>query len=548
MQTKTAKIRAGLGYSLEHFFTDTPVPRRSILKLSGLRGETLSFQLAYSSDQRHCVDVKMSGAFADIAVVRRVALAHVEHPTFAAPEKDRIGRAPGFYPDPLVPDSPYYAYPGQTRCMWFTIPVPANAPAGRSRLKIVLTKDNKPVGRFVVEINVIAATLPKQKLKNIHWFHNDCLQSYYGFKAWSPEHWRIAESYLRNAASHGVNVITTPVFTPPLDTAVGLERPTMQLVDVKKLAKDKYSFGFRKLGQWIDLCRKCGIDNFEISHLATQWGAHFAPKIMASDRGKTRKIFGWQTKSEGPAYTAFLLQFLPALTAFLRRKKALKSSYLHVSDETSLVHLSQYRAVRETLRRGAPELPVVDANSDLEFYKEGLIDCPVPATNHVKPFLDAGVPHLWCYYCCGQVNGVSNRFMDFPAARNRILGWQLFKYGFEGFLHWGYNHWYKELTGDLLDPYTMSDGARFLPPGDAFVVYPGENGPVDSTRWEVFREGLQDLRALELLKKLAGDQPSRDVAQLLNLRAIKSMASYPGSANWILTQREAINKAIARLV
>jgi hypothetical protein len=43
-----------------------------------------------------------------------------------------------------------------------------------------------------------------------------------------------------------------------------------------------------------------------------------------------------------------------------------------------------------------------------------------------------------------------------------------------------------------------------FPSGDAFLVYPGDEGPVESIRLEVFHEAQQDLRAMQLLEQLAG--------------------------------------------
>ena len=543
----------GLSPSLGKFFTHSPVPRRNTLTLSGLRGEVVSFQVIYRAPFVGEAQMAVSGPHAERLHARRIALAHVEHPTYYAAAADRIGTAPGFYPDPLMPDAEYRTFPGQTRGIWFTYRIPERAKPGRLRFTIRLKAKERrgttwqPVGSVRVAIEVTPAALPRQRLKVIHWFHNDCLMSHYGFEAWSPAHWRMVQPYLRNAAEHGVNTITTPVFTPPLDTAVGTERPTVQLVDVTVTGKDAYRFGFRRLEKWMDLCRACGMTGFEISHLFTQWGANFAPKIVANVNGRQRRIFGWDTPATGPRYRKFLLQFLPKLVACLRRKRALRCSYLHVSDEPSVRNLAQYGACRDILRQGAPELPVVEALSNIEFYEHGHVDRPCPATDHAQPFLDRRVPHCWTYYCCGQVDGVSNRFMDFPSSRNRILGWQLYKFGFEGFLQWGYNHWYDRLSDVLIDPYTNSHVGRPLPPGDGFVVYPGKEGPVDSLRWEVWREGLQDMRALRLLETLADGDPAPQIKRLLALKPIRSLKVYPRSADWILRTREAVNRAIARL-
>ena len=48
-------------------------------------------------------------------------------------------------------------------------------------------------------------------------------------------------------------MILTPIFTPPLDTAVGGERRTVQLVGITKTGSE-YSFDFTLLERWINLC------------------------------------------------------------------------------------------------------------------------------------------------------------------------------------------------------------------------------------------------------------------------------------------------------
>ena len=163
-------------------------------------------------------------------------------------------------------------------------------------------------------LEVLNAQLPPQKLINTHWFHTDCLAVYYRIGVFSEEYWRIVGNFMKSAAEHGINMILTPLFTPPLDTMPGTERPTVQLVDVTR-KKGRYSFGFRKLERWIELAEKCGIRYFEISHLFTQWGAKFTPKIMAKVDGAEKRIFGWDVKSDSREYTEFLDAFLPELVA-----------------------------------------------------------------------------------------------------------------------------------------------------------------------------------------------------------------------------------------
>ena len=83
----------------------------------------------------------------------------------------------------------------------------------------------------------------------------------------------------------------------PLDTAVGGERTTVQLLDIRKDG-DTYSFDFSKLERWIGICRFAGITHFEMAHLFTQWGAKCAPKIMVWEDGTLRHKFGWHTDAQ----------------------------------------------------------------------------------------------------------------------------------------------------------------------------------------------------------------------------------------------------------
>jgi hypothetical protein len=162
----------------------------------------------------------------------------------------------------------------------------------------------------------------------------------------------------------------------------------------------------------------------------------------------------------------------------------------------------------------------------------------------VDIFLENQVKDLWTYYCCAQTgNYVSNRFFYMPSQRNRVIGVQLYKYNLKGFLHWGYNHWYSGRSIKFLNPYINTDANYSFPSGDAFLVYPGDNGPVDSIRHEVFREALQDLRALQLLESLIGKEETLKILEE-DLNNPVTFSEYPRDLTWSLSTREKINQLI----
>jgi hypothetical protein len=529
-------------------FADEELRDRPYAGGSALRGETYSFQVAYWSDRLlAAVRVKILSDPDVLVSTRSVGLVPSELPCYHNHDERILRSTPGLYPDPLFPledGGVLKIPPKQWRALWITVEVGEDAAPGPHAIEVVFeTETGEQLGAERFELDVIPVMLPKQELVHTEWFHTDCLATYYNVDVFSEEHWKLIDQYVQTAARHGINMILTPLFTPPLDTAVGGERPTVQLVDVEKDG-DVYRFGFERLDRWIDLCTARGIEYFEFSHLFTQWGAKHAPKIVARENGELRKIFGWETDAHGPEYRHFLSQFLPRLVSYIRGRGLEKRSYFHISDEPKIAHLEQYESASRTVREYLDEFPIIDALSDYAFYEKGLVKNPIPANNHIDPFIEHNVRPLWTYYCCSQFRDVSNRFFNFPSARNRILGMQLYKFDVAGFLHWGYNFWNTQYSKKAIDPYRVTDAGCAFPSGDAFLVYPGEQGqPVESIRMEVFFEALQDLRALKLLEQHIG----RDaVVGMLEEGLDKplSFREYPIEAEWLLAKREQINRRI----
>lgn len=156
-----------------------------------------------------------------------------------------------------------------------------------------------------------------------------------------------------------------------------------------------YRFGFDKLDRYMALAEDCGISQFEISHLFTQWGAGHAPKIMGLRDGREERLFGWETDAASPAYEAFLRAFLRALRAHLDETGRLARCYFHLSDEPSLSALDSYARAAALLREELEGCSIIDALSDYAFYEKGLLQRPVPSIDHLAPFLDHGVRPLW---------------------------------------------------------------------------------------------------------------------------------------------------------
>ena len=557
--------------SLEKVFADEPFLSHEIVTHDTmLLGERYSFQAAYCLENSTTLGkakLCISGTIADYVQIRQTGLVPSQLPNYPDGDDYVLRKTPGLYPDPLFPLSSYITLiPEQWHSLWITIPADCPLPSGSYDLILTFYEQGPQegdgnahedasnagtlLGSCTYHLRRLNAVLPKQTLIHTQWFHTDCIANQYDIPVFSERYWELVERYMHSASLYGINMLLTPLFTPPLDTKPGGERTTVQLVDVY-LTEHGYKFDFNKLERWISLCEQYGIVYLEFSHLFTQWGAAHAPKIMAFDGiadtllkdTKPLKIFGWDTASSSEEYIAFLDAFLIRLMEFIEEHHLHDRCYFHISDEPHKEHLPIYLQCREVVKRHIGDLPIMDAISDYEYYEHGIIDLPICSTDHLEPFIEHQVPNLWTYYCCGQYKEVSNRFFCMPSVRNRILGVQLYQYQIQGFLQWGFNFWNAFLSTRTINPFYETDAGCALPSGDAFLVYPGEDGPIGSLRGEVFVEGLQDLRMLQLLEELTDRET---VMRLIheNLEETITFKKYPHDSSWLLRLRKKCHEMI----
>ena len=540
--------------STEKCFLDDKIEDKlELCEVSMLKNERLSFQLAYTiagpgaGTREHCA-AEMESPLADRITITKVEPVPVALPIYPGnADPNYLRKEPGLYPDLLVPftfeNQPLIIPGNQLRAYLFTIEDENGIEAGEYTVTFRVTW-GETVKTASLKVKVIDAMLPESEIYHTEWFHNDCIATHYGCEVFSERHWELIGNYMEAAVRCGINMLLTPVLTPPLDTGVGRERPTVQLVDIT--GKDgKYSFAYDKLDRYIAMAQEKGIKYFEISHLFSQWGAIHAPKTMATVDGEYKRIFGWDTDSTGPEYAEFIRAFASGLLAHLQALGVDKQCFWHISDEPNLTQLESYTKAKALVADILEGYKIMDALSSFEFYETGAVGTPVPANNHITPFIEHNVPDLWTYYCCSQNVDVSNRLLSMPGQRTRIIGMQMFKYNIAGFLQWGFNFWYSQYSIHPLNPYVDTCGDYFVPAGDAFLVYPGLDGkPVYTLHALQFYEALQDLRACRLLEKKIGHDA---VVALIEEECEEPMtfASYPRSAEYLLRLREKINAAIA---
>ncbi len=526
--------------SLEKIYKNDIIPKNNFSSFSMLRNEKKSFQIAVecenSFDGKLIINTSFEYTLYSVKYIKSDLPMTKDADDYYRFSED------GYYPDLLIPVNDTISFKNGVNIFWVEIKSSKEL-VGNNNIDIILRDASDFETKNSISVEVIDYDINFKNFIYTNWFHTDCLSSYYGCDVFSDEYWRITKNFLQTAVEYGMTCVLTPLFTPPLDTEVGKERPTVQLVDVS-VKNGKYCFGFDKLDLWIKMATECGIKYFEMSHLFTQWGAGHAPKIMATVDGEYKRIFGWETKASSKEYTKFLKKFSTSLKEYLETKNLKDRTLIHVSDEPNFSMLIPYSKASKLIHKLFKGYKIVDALSDHWFYKLKIVSSPIPSNDHIDNFIGK-CPYLWTYYCSAQNKKyVSNRFFCNDSIRTRVIGYQMYKFDIKGFLHWGYNFYYTQLSKDVIDPFKVSDAGGKFPSGDSYIVYPSKDGtPYHSIRLKVFFDALQDMAALNVLEELTDKQTCIDIIEEDGKHTL-TFSQYPHSDEWLLSTREKINYKI----
>ncbi|ANH81845.1 hypothetical protein A8C56_13435 [Niabella ginsenosidivorans] len=521
--------------SLQRVFPQSPVKTTPELEILAARSGRVSFQVAFHSnmkDQTH-ISCNVENAAEVNPQVRLVGLVPMPHfnTDVSKEELDGTGYLPGWLPDPLYPVNKTEANPFESRSFWITLHIPATLAPGIHRYPVRLTwQEGREEKSSTLYVNVRVGSLviqPRKDFHVTHWWRGEAISLQYKTKLFDEKWWQLTRACMKNLIEHGNDVAFIQNF---FELRAVFQQPCQMLI-VKEPSPGRYEFDWSLVKRFVAMCRELGYKKFEWAHLWLYWGVQNAMHIYKKEGDAYRLLWDENLPATSGIYINFLKQYLPSLHDFLLKENMLNDSYFHLSDEPWSEHIDNYKKARDILRRLAPWMKVMDALSDVRYGREHLTDIPVPIISSDEAYRKENIPH-WVYFCTGPRNKWLNRLYDTPLAKIRMSGWLFYRLKAQGFLHWGYNFWYKLDREEAGDPFT--EGAAYAYPGiaagDPFAVYPGPDGPYDSIRWEVFSESLQDYAILQT----AGVQPD-DVL----LSALHSYEDFPKSEQWI---NEALKK------
>jgi len=435
------------------------------------------------------------------------------------------------WPDPLPPlKGPLDLEAMKNQPLWIRVTVPKDAKPGVYKGAIHLAAENYAAD-VQLEVEVFDFTLPDRLT----------CQTAFGFspgnvwryqKVAKPEdRCAVLEKYLANFAAHHIS----PYDPAPLDPIrVTWPKPSRDRKGAGAQAPPPAALAPQfdwtawdaQMTRAID---RYGFNSFRLS-IPGMGGGTFHARHEPS-------LLGYA--EDTPEYRAAFANYCRALEAHLKEKGWLPYAFVYWFDEPDP---KDYEFVTNGFRKLKEACPAITRM----------------LTEQVEPAL-AGGPNLWCpvtpnynhdraeerrklgerfwwYVCCGPKAPYCTLFIDHPAAELRVWLWQTWKRRIDGILVWQTNYWtssaaypdadrpqnpYDDPMGwtsgystpkGVKRPWGNGDGRFIYPPeaaADAHPAAPVLDGPVDSIRWEMLRDGLEDYEYLAILRRLLAEKGDR---------------------------------------
>ncbi|HNS19073.1 MAG TPA: DUF4091 domain-containing protein [Sedimentisphaerales bacterium] len=264
-----------------------------------------------------------------------------------------------------------------------------------------------------------------------------------------------------------------------------------------------------------------------------------------------------------PHYKALFTSYCTQIQEHLRAKGWLDKAFVYWFDEPDPKDYAFVNNGFAKLKAAAP-----DINRMLtEQVEPALLGGPniwCPISDHFNPDLaEQRRQHgekFWWYVCTGPKTPYCTLFIDHPGTELRVWLWQTWQRKIDGILVWQTNYWTSSAAYPEADrpqnpyedpmgwtsgystpagakrPWGNGDGRFVYPPVAAADAHPGApvlEGPVDSIRWEMLRDGIEDYEYFVILKRLVEAQGTRLSAEQKERYA--AMLEVPASVTTTMT-------------
>ena len=340
-----------------------------------------------------------------------------------------------------------------------------------------------------LKINIYDALIPNLDSSNFfytNWFNLSKMEEYHNLTRWSSKWYIMLDKYAKMMASGRQNCVKIPG----------------ELINLKD---GEIFLDEEKMISFVNVFLKYGFKYFESPHLLGRgknddWGN---PELIT----KLRNV-GYYT-DEGKNEIEIVTK---KIKKFTEKYNLTKQWLQHIADEPTSVNAKCYSDVSMQIKTIYPEIKIMEATNTRESLGNA-IDIWCPIINDFQENEDffrsrekLGEKVL-VYTCLVPGGKWLNRTLDMEKIRQVYFGWGGSKYNTMGYLHWGLNQYKADPFNQsvIKHPSPIAGPNNFLPAGDTHVIYPGEEGPLSSLRFEAHRIGCEDYELLEMLKKIDFD-------------------------------------------
>ncbi len=233
-----------------------------------------------------------------------------------------------------------------------------------------------------------------------------------------------------------------------------------------------------------------------------------------------------------PHYRAMFNSYCRQVQEHLRQKGWLDEAFVYWFDEPAPRDYAFVTNGFNKLKAAAPDINrMLTEQVEPELIGGPNIWCPVSDAYQHEAAQERRKhgEKFWWYVCTGPKAPYCTLFIDHPGTELRVWLWQTWQRGIDGILVWETNYWtssaayppsgapqnpYEDPMGwtsgystpeGQKRPWGNGDGRFIYPPlaaADANPAGPVPDGPVDSIRWEMLRDGIEDYEYFVILKRL----------------------------------------------
>jgi len=419
---------------------------------------------------------------------------------------DAVGTV-GLWPDPLPPvKRPFSIRKGENQPLWISIYVPSDVSAGDYTGELHL-RAGEWEKAIPIRLRVWNFTLPQK----------NHLQSSFGFSA------SLVKKYHHLTTSKSINTVLEKYYKNFADHRISPYNP-FKSNDIREIV-DKNAQTVKLKFNGFDQSAKRYFDGYGFTS--------YRMKINGLPSGtyKIRREGNFAGYKQGSSqYKKMMSSYLIQLQCHFDQKGWLDEAYIYWFDEPEEKDYSYVKDIMSMIHQAAPKLtrmiteqptPSLYGYVDLWCPKSSLYDHQIAEQRRKKG------DRFWWYLSTSPREPYCTLFIDHYAVELRTWIWQTWKYNIEGILIWETNYWSNsaesptsELQNPYRDPMSYStptatkkpDDIQYWGNGDGRFLYPPLSvfnsniqcleDPVNSIRWELLREGLEDYEYLWLLRSL----------------------------------------------